>query len=96
MEKKELSDFMLDGNWKNFFLFMDTENLGSGENVYHHCKHCKYETHHIENINSEFMEKIDNSAVEHIWKEHRSIAERLYREFRSDAIASAPGQQRLL
>lgn len=95
MEKKEFEDFMLDRSWRNFFIFMDTENMDSGENVYHHCKNCSYETKHVETISSDTMQQIDANAVDHVWNKHRSYAEKFYKEFRAITIASAPGQKRL-
>lgn len=76
-------------------MFMDTYNLGEGQDVYHICKNCTYKTKQIETIDSTTMEQIDSSAVDHVWAKHRKIAEKYYLEFRSATIASAPGQQRL-
>ena len=95
MEKSEFVELMY-GQYDLFYKFLRTENLDTGENVFHTCRNCTYSTSHIRNIYSAFDgEKIDKNAIEHVWNTHRKIAEQTTLEYLSQKIASKPGQQRL-
>lgn len=93
MEKKEFKEILLDPSFNNFFIFADSFNVAEGENVFHKCHFCPYETHrcHLTDI-----ELIDNQIFNHLWKYHQPEVAKKATEIKAKLIAMMPGQKRLV
>jgi len=79
MDYKEFEKIMLESkHWELFFSLADTIGFPDGEDIHHTCLLCDYRT---PGVNVEGMYKIDELLTEHVWKKHRSEAEKAVREY---------------
>ena len=80
MDYKEFQRIMLESrHWELFYSVAHTiGNVPDGEDIHHTCLLCDYRT---PGANAEEMHKIDELLTEHVWKKHRSEAEKAVREY---------------
>ena len=93
MEFDEFKSILLHTQWKIFFDFADTEYLADGENVYHTCNLCPYETKHIPN--TDFIDDIDNQIAKHLFDNHYTQAVKGLMFYKSQMVGAAKGQAHL-
>ena len=80
MDYKEFQRIMTESqHWELFFTLADTIGFPEGEDIHHTCLLCDYVT---PGANAEEMHKIDELLTEHVWKKHRSDAEKAVREYK--------------
>lgn len=92
MDKKEFESVMLDDNFQYFYEFATSFNVDTGENVYHGCKFCDYTTRKVSNMVDIY--RLDKQICNHVWKSHKSEAEKKAMLIKSLEIASQEGQMR--
>jgi len=80
MDYKEFQRIMLESqHWELFFILADTIGFPDGEDIYHTCLLCDYRT---PGVNAGEMNKIDDLLTEHVWKKHRSEAEKAVEKYK--------------
>lgn len=93
MNRSDFHQFFFSDNWDHFYEFADTHGLADGDDIYHSCKLCPYETRHIEG--SALMERIDRHIEDHLWTKHYYDLVRRVNKIRAKEISSKKGQTTL-
>ena len=95
MDRREFIDWMK-ADFGNFFIFIETVKV-SDEVAYNQCRLCGYKTIKATSHDSLAIERMDNSAINHLLTEkHIGDVPKLYNEHRSKQIAFKKGQTTLM